>query len=296
MPKDSKLQVYEIGDDEIGKRADFVVAREIPELSRSYIKRLAHDGKLTFEGREVQAGYKLKRPGKLILDYDPAVLQNIPEIELDIIYEDDDVLAINKPAGLITHSRGRYWDEPSVASSIRKKLTRSGSDIRAGIVHRLDRATSGVIICAKTADAQGFLQKQFEKRTVQKEYIAICNNVELKATSGLIDMPIGRNPKRPSTFRVDAKGKSAQTNYQVLSTSDKYMMLRLSPRTGRTHQLRVHMEKLNAPIVGDTLYGGKEHDRLMLHAHKLKLEHPNGSELVLEAPLPPEFQELLHDN
>lgn len=284
------MQTYPIADEDIGKRADFIISREIPELSRSYIKRLAHDGKLKFRGKDVQAGYKLKSEGELTLDYDPAVLQNIPEVDLDIIYEDDYIVAINKPTGLITHSRGKYWDEPSVASSIRKKLTRQSADIRAGIVHRLDRATSGVIICAKHKDAQGFLQKQFEARTVQKEYVAITKLSTLNDKEGLIDMPIARNPKTPSIFRTDPKGKPAQTSFKIIRNSDSYSMYELRPKTGRTHQLRVHLAALDHPIVGDVLYRGPEHERLMLHAHRLRIQHPDGSDLVIEAPLPPEFE------
>lgn len=278
---------------ESGTRVDVLVARELPALSRSYIKRLAKEGKITFDGKVVTTGYKVKRPGMVCIDYDPEELSQIPDIDVPILYEDEDILVLNKPTGVISHARGRYWDEASVASFVRTRLTDSDEDFRAGIVHRLDRATSGVIVCAKTTLAKESLQKQFSDRTVKKFYRAIIPTKLDMPSEGKIDKPILRNPKHPSTFKVDAKGKEAQTEFSIVSANETYTQLELRPRTGRTHQLRVHLASINAPIVGDYIYDGLEHERLMLHAHRLSFTHPATSDKVsFEAPLPPEFDQL----
>lgn len=161
-----KQQKFDIDEKDLKKRVDVVIARELPDLSRSYIKRLAKEDKITFNGKPVNAGYKMRIEGKLVLDYDMTELKAIPEIDLPIIHEDESLVVVNKPSGVITHSRGRYWDEPSVASSIRKRVYKEDASNRAGIIHRLDRGTSGVIICGKTETALKKIQKQFEDRAV----------------------------------------------------------------------------------------------------------------------------------
>jgi len=163
---------------------------------------------------------------------------------------------------------------------------------RAGIVHRLDRATSGVMVAARTAEALGWLQKQFSQRKVKKAYIAIIKG-ELPNKEAIIDMPIERNPRHPQTFRVGVRGKAAVTAYEVVKTANGYSLLKLQPTTGRTHQLRVHLAHLGHPIVGDTLYGGEPADRLFLHALSLEITLPNKQRRTFEAPLPKEFEELM---
>jgi 23S rRNA pseudouridine1911/1915/1917 synthase len=175
-------------------------------------------------------------------------------------------------------------------------FARSRTDLmsgeRPGIVHRLDRATSGVMICAKTPEALSWLQKQFHDRHSKKTYTAIVKGTP-EPQEALIDMPIERNPKAPATFRVGANGKEAQTRYKVVRTSSKYSLLELQPRTGRTHQLRVHLAHQKHPIVGDTLYAGKPAERLYLHAHKLELTLPNGETKTFTAPIPEAFNSFL---
>jgi RluA family pseudouridine synthase len=166
---------------------------------------------------------------------------------------------------------------------------------RAGIVHRLDRATSGVIICAKTPEALSFLQKQFSQRKAKKRYVAVVQGHMLEEHA-VIDMPIERNPKKPQTFRVGVNGKAAITEYQVDQASEHYSLLELQPQTGRTHQLRVHLNQLGHPILGDELYGGKPAERLFLHAYSLEITVPSGERLTFTAPVPDKFQEVLeHD-
>jgi 23S rRNA pseudouridine1911/1915/1917 synthase len=159
---------------------------------------------------------------------------------------------------------------------------------RAGIVHRLDRATSGVMICAKNAETLSFLQKQFSARTVYKNYVAIITG-KLEPSKGLIDIPLGRSTKEPNKFIVTSNGKTAQTEFYVKEEQDKYSLVELHPLTGRTHQLRLHLKHLNRPIVGDTLYGGEPADRLMLHAINLEITIPGGQRKVFTSSLPSEF-------
>ncbi len=202
---------------------------------------------------------------------------------------------IEKPPGLLTHSKGAFNPEATVATWLRGRL-RSMEGERAGIVHRLDRATSGIMICAKTPLAHSWLQKQFSQRRVKKTYAAVING-HLKQLEAIIDMPIERNPKHPQTFRVGANGKPATTDYTVLQVNDHYSLVELRPTTGRTHQLRVHLAYLGHPIVGDTLYNGSPSERLLLHACRLELTLPSRERKVFESQIPPSFAEALsrHD-
>lgn len=272
------------------ERADNFACKQFPDLSRAYVQRLLEQGDLTVNGEQAKSGLRLKAGDELELHIDLADVQKIEDIDLPILYQDDDVVVINKPTGVISHSRGKYWYEPSVASFMRQVSGQEGE--RSGIVHRLDRATSGVMICAKNQSAMKVLQKQFADRTVQKTYIAIING-NLDPAEAIIDLPIERNPKKPQTFRVGPQGKSAQTYYKVLQTTDTLSMIELKPKTGRTHQLRVHLAHLKHPIVGDELYDGPEAERLMLHAHTLTIKLPNGTEKEFTAPLPNEFKSLM---
>lgn len=208
--------------------------------------------------------------------------------DLPIIYQDEDVVVIDKPSGVLTHAKGGISSENTVADFM-KSYTSFGLDTdRAGIIHRLDRDTSGVIICARNSDAAKFLQKQFSERKAEKLYIAVVEG-HPKLDRAKIDLPIGRNPSKPSTFRVDSSGKSAETVYRVLSKSSKQSLVELRPTTGRTHQLRVHMSHIGTPIVGDRVYG-KSGNRLMLHAHQLTCVLPSGEKKTFTSPVPELFK------
>lgn len=285
---------YKVTEEQARQRLDIYVAGKLPELSRAFIQKLCDTGKITVNGTAVKAGYKLK-PGNMIqVDYDLKQLDEIPDIKLEIIYEDDDCLVLQKPAGLLTHSKGEFNPEATVATFLRHYI-KDMDGARAGIVHRLDRATSGVIICAKNKAALAWLQKQFSQRKAKKTYVAIVQG-SMREDEALIDMPIERNPKAPATFRVGPNGKSAQTHYTVLQSQGTKSMLQLQPATGRTHQLRVHLCQLGHPILGDTLYGGQPADRLYLHALRLELTLPNRERKVFEAKLPPEFARTMKAN
>lgn len=210
--------------------------------------------------------------------------------ELPIIYIDDNVIVVNKPAGVLTHAKGVLNDEFTVADFF-KRYTDFGLDTnRPGIVHRLDRDTSGVIIGARNTETAKLLQKQFADRKTKKTYFAILAG-HPKLDKAIIDLPIDRDPKSPSTFRVDANGKSAVTKYEIINRNDKYSLVELQPKTGRTHQLRVHMKYLNTPILGDRVYA-KPDKRLYLHAHSLEITIPSGERKTFTAPLPDEFMDI----
>lgn len=279
-----------VADIETKTRLDVFLAGKFPAISRSFLQKLCSNDQILVNGEPQKSGYKLSPNDKVTVLYDMASIDEIEDIELPIIYQDDDVLVINKPAGVISHARGRYWNEPSVASFVRQITGQDGE--RAGIVHRLDRATSGVMICAKTIAAMAHLQKQFADRIVQKTYVAIVEG-HIKPEQAIIDMPIERNPKAPATFRVGPNGKTSQTEYRVIKSSENFDMVELLPKTGRTHQLRVHLKHTGHPILGDILYEGGQAERLFLHAKSLELSLPSGKKQVFEAPLPDEFMKVM---
>lgn len=276
------------------ERLDQRVVAMLPQLSRAYAAKLIETERVSVNGAsQVKPGYKLRADDIVTVDYDPSTEAQVPDIELEVLYEDDDCIVINKPLGLLTHSKGAFNPEPTVATWLRGRVKGIESN-RAGIVHRLDRATSGVMICAKTPEALSWLQKQFAQRRTKKTYVAVVRGV-MKPQAAIIDMPIERNPKAPATFRVGPQGKSAKTTYRTIESSASYSLLELKPETGRTHQLRVHLAHQEHPIVGDVLYNGEKAQRLYLHATELELtilkEHERK---VFSVPLPPEFKKIMN--
>lgn len=276
--------------EDFSARLDIALQKQLPNLSRSHIRRLLDNGKILVNNQHFKAGYMLKKGDLVLIDYDESVEQ-IDDINLPIIYEDNDCIVIDKPVGVLSHSKGSYNPESTVASFIAEKIDGFEGE-RAGIVHRLDRMTSGIMICAKNQVSQKWLQKQFAQRKVKKTYVAIIN-AGLEPKKAIIDMPIERDPRSPKQFRVGKSGREAQTNYEVVESNHLYSKIILQPKTGRTHQLRVHIKQLGYPIVGDILYGGKEYSRLMLHAKELEITLPNRQRQVFKAPLPGEFMDIM---
>lgn len=271
-----------------GERADKYVARELPEHSRAFWQKqfdlgyVQNNGKTIGDKTAVAAGsVTITMPERIITTLD-----------LPIMYEDDDVIVINKPAGVLTHAKGTAVEEATVADFVRPKSTDAPEGNRPGIVHRLDRDTSGVMIAAKNPEAKVWLQKQFSDRKVKKTYIALTEGI-LEPKEAILKLPIERNPKSPQTFRVGAGGKYAETAYEVIEYLPKYTLVELRPYTGRTHQLRVHMTYLGHPIVGDRFYGAKPAERLFLHAASLELTLPNKKRETFRAPLPPDLTQEL---
>lgn len=270
-------------------RLDAELAKRNPEISRSTWRKYIESGYVSVNNKVITSP-------KYDIDESDAIAVNIPpksdfsSNEMPIIYIDDDVIVINKPNGALTHSKGALNDEFTVAEFFKKYSNYNSDTNRPGIVHRLDRDTSGVIIGARNDHAAEILQKQFADRKTKKTYIAILDG-HPKLDEANIDLPIGRNPSVPSTFRVDPKGKNALTHYEVIAKNDKYSLVKLTPKTGRTHQLRVHMKYINTPILGDKVYG-KASDRLYLHAYSLEITLPNSERHTFFSPLPKDFFEI----
>lgn len=270
------------------KRLDATLAETYPDISRSTWQKHVKAGHVTVNG-EVQLS-----PKQDVTEAD-TIAVSMPDAadftgqDLPILYIDENVIVINKPIGVLTHAKGALSEEFTVAEFFRRYTTYNSDTNRPGIIHRLDRDTSGVMIGARNSETATLLQKQFADRKTKKTYIAIVEG-HPKQYEAKVDLPIGRNPSAPSTFRVDAKGKHASTTYSVLDTNEKQSLVELKPLTGRTHQLRVHMQYLNTPILGDRVYG-KAADRLYLHAFELEVTIPVSTRKVFTAPVPQEFKD-----
>jgi 23S rRNA pseudouridine1911/1915/1917 synthase len=274
------------------KRLDVVLAERYPDISRSTWQKHIKAGHVSVNGTVRESPkYDVVEADSIEISIPDAT--DFTDHELPILYLDDNVIVINKPVGVLTHSKGALNDEFTVAEFFRRYTTVGLDTNRPGIVHRLDRDTSGVMIGARNQEAATLLQKQFADRKTKKTYMAVTRGL-LKEQQAKIDLPIGRNPSAPSTFRVDAKGKPAVTRYEVLAVQDRLSLVELRPETGRTHQLRVHMAHLGAPILGDRVYG-RSAERLYLHAAALEITIPVSQRMTFTAPVPPEFSEFFND-
>lgn len=268
-------------------RLDAYMAQYWPEYSRSVWQKYIAAGYVSVNGAvETSAKKQLGEDDEVT--YDVPSAPDHSEQSLPIVFQDENVIVIDKPAGILTHSKGAMNDEFTVAEFFRPLTSYHSDSNRPGIIHRLDRDTSGVMLGARNDETASMLQRQFSDRKVKKTYYAVVVG-EPKQTEAFIDLPIDRNPKEPSTFRVDPSGKPAQTAYKVLLRGNGKSLVELRPTTGRTHQLRVHMAHIGTPIYGDRVYG-KEADRLYLHAAKLEITIPQGDRRVFESAVPKEFE------
>ena len=289
-----------------GLRLDQALAQLLSEWSRSRLqswileKRISVDGASSIPRQKVWGGEKIE----LYPARDSAETAHAPEaIALDIVHEDDAIIIINKPAGLVVHPGSGNWQGTLLNALLHYSPQLSGIP-RSGIVHRLDKETSGLLVVAKTLEAQTSLVRQLQKRTVKRDYLALVWGSI--SSHGWVDAPVGRHPVQRTRMAVVASGKEARTRYEVLEQFADYTLLRCSLETGRTHQIRVHMQSLGHPLVGDPLYGGKAKKgssatmqlavfpRQALHAHRLELTHPqHGQRMGWEAPLPEDMSNLL---
>lgn len=278
-------------------RLDVALAKKYDNLSRSSIQKMVKNGLAKVNGRIITKVKELVDESTDLIEL-AEVQKDTKHIDLEIIYEDENVIVVNKPKGILTHSKGVLNNEFTVADffELHGCNFAKGTN-RAGIVHRLDRETSGVIIGAKNDTAAKKLQKQFSERTTKKEYIAIVEGVP-NPNKAIIDLPIARNNSLPSTFIVNAKGKTAQTKYEVLESKNNRSLVKLNPKTGRTHQLRVHLAYIKHPIVGDRVYNDRyseKDSRMFLHAKSLEISIPpnntntTSQRMVFESPLPNNF-------
>ena len=256
------------------KRLDHMMVDIFKSYNRSTLQKFIESGFVKVDGVVAKKPNQKFVEGVYIELDVPDEMRNA-DVEPEVIYEDEDVIVLNKPAGLLSEPRGQYCPEKTMADY-------------GFVAHRLDRDTSGVVIMAKTEEVQKFLKRQFQDRTVHKTYVAVvCGRPKLDEAR--IDLPLIRDLKRPTTFRVDANGKEAETFYKVLKSDDKYSMVELKPTTGRTHQLRVHMKYLGNPILGDPVYGTEKADRLYLYARELEITLPSGERKTFKASVPREF-------
>lgn len=268
------------------KRLDVLLAERYQNITRSTWQKHIKAGNVAVNNIPVDS------PKHEVTEADSIEI-NIPDstdfsaYELPVVYMDDNVIVANKPQGILTHSKGALNDEFTVADFFKRYTTVGLDTNRPGIVHRLDRDTSGLIIGARTPEAFALLKSQFADRKAKKWYVAITDS-NLKLDSARIDVPIGRDPKHPSKFRSDINGKPAVTEYTVIARNGKHDLVLLHPLTGRTHQLRVHLAHLGAPIHGDRVYG-KQADRLYLHATKLEITVGPDTRKTFTAAVPPEF-------
>ena len=272
------------------KRLDTYLYEHYKEISRSRWQKYIKDSRVSINGKTITTpSYEID--DKAIIDIKLPEEKKFEKEKLNILYLDDNVIVINKPAGILTHAKGADSDEFTVADFSKRYSTYALDTNRAGIVHRLDRDTSGVIIGARNNETANLLKKQFAKRLTKKTYIAITTGIP-KLEKARIDLPIARNPKKPATFKVSSNGKVAITDYKVLKTNENYALIELMPKTGRTHQLRVHLNYINCPILGDKVYGAKKANRMYLHAEKLEITIPNKGRMTFEAKLPKEFKNI----
>ncbi len=275
--------------------------------SRAQVQRLIAEGAVTLDG-EVAEAAAVVRPGQVIRirydeQLDPDGTIEPEAMELVVLFEDNWLLVLDKPAGLVVHPAAGNWTGTLVAGLLHRwQGPREGLDPRRpGLVHRLDKDTSGVLLVAKDAATLADLAAQFEAREVAKEYLAIVWG-RPREVAGRIDAPIGRNPAQRQQMAVRPEGRAAVTDYQVLGSNGVVSLVRLRPKTGRTHQIRVHLKSLGHPIVGDATYGPRTAPaplpamprRQALHAAALTVRHPHtGERLRFEAPLPPDLRDLV---
>jgi 23S rRNA pseudouridine1911/1915/1917 synthase len=273
------------------ERLDTFIAQNCGgKFSRSSAGKLISQGRVKLNGEAVNSkAFKVSDGDVVEIDYkDPVVNE-----DLKVLHESDDEIVISKPAGMLSHAKGPISGEVSVADWLQPRTTDLDAQ-RSGIVHRLDRATSGVMILAKNPRAKSWLMKQFSDRNVHKKYLAIIEGSP-ESNNFVIDMPIGRNPKKLTTFYVTDSGREAQTIAKVLSTNGEQSLVLLTPKTGRTHQLRVHMWANGWPILGDPFYNPKFKDgeELMLHALSLTIQDTKKEWRDFDAPLPAYFLDKL---
>ncbi len=289
------IRLLQLAADCAGERLDQFLARAIPALSRSAAQRLIEHGQVLVAGRPARAGERLKagQPVQVSIP-PPAPSELVPEPRpLAIVYEDADMLVLDKPAGVVVHPSAGHATGTLVHALLAHcgALSSIGGEQRPGIVHRLDKDTSGLLLVAKNDRAHAALARQLAQRSMTKHYLALVCGTPRPA-EGLIEAPIGRSPRDRKRMAIVADGRPARTRYFSLGAAAGYSAVLARLETGRTHQLRVHFAAIGCPIAGDSLYGkaGGPAGRLWLHAWRLAFDRPgDGERLVLEAPLPPEL-------
>lgn len=285
-------------------RLDKIVSNLETNLSREAVQRMIKNGKILVNGKQEKPSYKTSIGETLTIEEEKAEEIDLKpqEMPLDVIYEDDDMLVINKEKGIVVHP-GNGNPDGTLANAVMARckggLSGIGGKIRPGIVHRIDKDTSGLVIIAKNDKAHINLSNQIQKRKVKKTYIALVRGV-IKENEATINMPIGRSTKDRKKMAVSKNGKEAITNFKVLKRFTGYTLLEVNIETGRTHQIRVHLAEIGFPIVGDIVYSNGKNpfnvEGQMLHAAKLELKHPTTQkDVTFEATLPEYFKKIVKE-
>lgn len=296
------MKEYIVSQEEKGKRLDTYIPSVDTDITRTSAQRLIEDGNILVNGKNAKVSYKIQENDKISVEIPkPKQIelkaQNIP---IEIIYEDSDIIVVNKPKGMVVHPANGNPDGTlvnAIMAICKDSLSGIGGEIRPGIVHRIDKDTSGLLIVAKNDNAHVKMSEQIKNHEVKKTYIALVRGV-FKENEATIDMPIGRSTSDRKKMAVNKNGKNAITHIKVLKRFDKYTLLRVNIETGRTHQIRVHLSHIGYPIVGDYTYsnGKNEFDVIgqCLHAQKLEFKHPiTQKDMCLEAELPQYFKDIL---
>lgn len=296
---ESKL-IIDVSDEETGERIDSFLSGKT-EFTRTRIQQLIKDRNITVNGKPTKSSYKIEENDEIIIEVPEVETTEIkPEnIKIDIVYEDSDIAVINKQAGLVVHPAHGHYSGTLVNAILYhiKDLSGINGEIRPGIVHRLDKDTSGLIVIAKNDKVHTALTEMFQEKKIRKTYLAILKG-KLNKSEGKIVTQIGRdkNDRKKMTVIDDiTKGKNAITNYRVISQNNLFTLVKINIETGRTHQIRVHMRYLGYPILGDSVYGRKDNEkRQMLHAYKLEFIHPvTGRQMEFIGEIPEDFQKAL---
>ena len=283
-------------------RIDKYISSKLENFSRANIQRMIENGDILVNGKKVRTSYKIQGNDKIKITFEePKEAHLKPEdIALDFVYEDNDILVVNKQKGLVVHPGNGNPNGTlvnAVMAHCKDSLSGIGGEIRPGIVHRIDKDTSGLLIIAKNDIAHINLSEQIKNHEVKKTYLALVRG-RIKEQEATINMPIARDEKNRIKMAVDKNGKAAITHFKVLKKYENYTFLEVNIETGRTHQIRVHLSKIGFPLVGDSVYSnGKnpfEVQGQMLHSYRLEFKHPvTGEILKLEAKLPKYFQDVL---
>jgi len=309
---DPETLTFKVDDASVDSRLDTYLASQIQTWSRARLQRLIENEDVVVNGRSAKASYRLRKGDEIEVELvaSPAEIFEPQNIPLDIVHEDEDLIVVNKPAGLVVHpAAGIHSGTLANALAFHfQNLPASAGSIRPGIVHRLDRDTSGLLVVAKTEEALENLSEQFRDRTVFKSYIALVHG-RVDNSSGRIDQPLARDPGNRTRMAVVRGGRSAITLYKVRKHYHRFTLLDVELKTGRTHQIRVHLTWLHHPVVGDETYGGGRDNNIQdarlrsmvrnlgrhfLHAERLAITHPKtGARLEFHAPLPDELSRLL---
>ena len=297
------MEKYIVEKEEKVKRLDSYIANKSEKITRTFAEKLIKNGEILVNNKKQKVAYKINEGDIITIEKQEAKdiklkAQNIP---VDIIYEDDDIIVVNKPKGMVVHPANGNPDGTlvnAIMAICKDSLSGIGGEIRPGIVHRLDKDTSGLLIIAKNDEAHVNVSEQIKNHEVKKTYIALVRGI-IKENEATIDMPIGRSTSDRKKMAVNKKGKNAITHIKVLKRYDKYTLVEVNIETGRTHQIRVHLSYIGYPIIGDATYSnGKNEFNVQgqcLHAKKLEFVHPiTGKKMELEAPLPQYFQEIIN--